>query len=346
MDKTISRLRLACVAIAAAAIALILAEYALMPLVVKQHRLPNRETALLGIVATPNTMVDDTRINEQGFTGDVLAEKRPGGAGSVRILTLGGSSFFNHGMTDRLIRSLSGVTARRLEIQGGALRTHTSRSDVLKYKYYFHKYSFDYVLLYEGINDLWANNVAAADFQDDYSHLSAWNKKNILLDHSLIARYFYNSVLWAEPQTMRNGSRYRSLTVVEGNIRELIKMIRKDGGTPILMTFAWHIPPDYDLERFWADELDYFNPSHYDKWPVELWGDPDDVREGLTRHNALVRKVAREENVPLIDLESSFRLKPWYFGDVCHFNEAGTAAAIAQITDFFVAGILRLDGRE
>ena len=44
---------------------------------------------------------------------------------------------------------------------------HTSRASVIKYDF-LSKYRFDVVLIYEGINDLWANHVTPERFRDDY----------------------------------------------------------------------------------------------------------------------------------------------------------------------------------
>jgi hypothetical protein len=126
---------------------------------------PSRSFTLLGVVAKPNNLIDDTKINSQGFTGDVLDRQKP--PHTTRILTLGGSAMFNRRMTERLIASLKNISSKPLEVQGGALRTHTSRDSILKYKYHFNMYHFDYVLIYEGVNDLWMNHISADKFRPD-----------------------------------------------------------------------------------------------------------------------------------------------------------------------------------
>ena len=130
-------------------------------------------------------------------------------------------------MTERLIESLSKATSARLEIQGGALRTHSTRSSLIKYKEHFYRYFFDYVLIYHAINDLWMNNVALENFKADYSHYDPWNKRNAVLNHSLIARYIYNRFLWNAPKYLENGSQFSSYQTFEQNIRELILIKRR-----------------------------------------------------------------------------------------------------------------------
>ena len=265
---------------------------------------------------------------------------------------------FNRRMTERLTNNLADATSAHLEIVGGALRSHTTRHSVIKYEYFFHEYDFNYVIIYHGINDLWMNHVPAADFRDDYSHGGPWYKRNALLNHSLIARYIYNKMLWEPPSTIKkggiaetmvyamlgkatsitkNGANFRSLKEFETNLIKLINMIRNDNGVPILMTFAWHIPPNYTKQRFDQNALGYNNPSSYDKWPVELWGDLDYVREGLRRHNMIIRAIAKKFNIPLIDQETNLSKDISNFGDVVHLSEVGTDRFISAITDFFLS---------
>jgi hypothetical protein len=118
----------------------------------------DRDLGLMGFYAPPGMVVDDTRINSDGFTGHELSQIDDS-ADTLRILTLGGSTMFNRRMTERMIESWSDALPTAPQVVGAALRTHTTRASVIKYKYYFSKYRFDYVLIYHGINDLWANNV-------------------------------------------------------------------------------------------------------------------------------------------------------------------------------------------
>src|SRR5262249_42908775 len=190
---------------------------------------------------------------------------------------------------------------QRFEILGAALRSHTTRASLLKYQA-LSKYQFDYVSIYHGINDLWANHVPDADFRTDYGHLNPWYVRSWLLDSSLVARTIYNrfcrhrtkafhEFLAHSPKASVNGANFRSVEAFESNLRRLIQLVRNDGGTPVLMTFARTILGNYNEGRFKAATLGYVNPEKYDQWPVELWGPVAYVREGLNRQDAVVRKL-------------------------------------------------------
>lgn len=316
-------------------------EYVILPW---HYKLP-RDMALMGFSGMPDTTIDDTSINSMGFTGDVIDLRK--NSGKVRMLTLGGSTLFNRRMSERLKDNLNKISKRPVEILGGALRTHTSMASVIKYRA-LSKYKFDYVLIYHGINDLFVNNVYIDYFRSDYSHMLPWYRRNIILDHSLIARVIYNNFIWGKrifgfekiwyiypQQHMENAMDFVSERLFRRNITTLIEEIRKDGAVPILMTFAWNIPDNYNQALFKSGKIGYA-PTNYGRYPVELWGSVEFVKEGISRHNAVIRNIAKHHNVLLTDQEMLMDKNLDWFEDVCHFSEEGTNEFIHNITDFFL----------
>jgi hypothetical protein len=313
-------------------VGILVAEFILLPLV---EGMP-RSSMLMGFCANGRTtkMVDDTPINEMGFTGDVLKKKKA--PGTIRILTLGGSSMFNRRMTERLKVKLQAATPVPIEVLGAALREHTSQSSVYKYEL-LSPYNFDYVLLYDGINDLWANHVSEKDFREDYSQLNAFYNHNFPLSHSIIARVIYRRFIYHAPRRVLGGAGFRSIKVLERNIQTLVDRMRKDGAVPILMTFAWHIPDNYTLKAFREHTLGYNNPDRYEEWPVEGWGTVAHVKEGLRRTNESINSLAAREGILLIDQEALMRSKSQLYTDVCHFSDEGTDVFIDNIVNYFKA---------
>lgn len=293
-----------------------------------------RDLFLMGFSAQPGVAIDGIQINYQGFAGDTIDHPKP--AGSLRILTLGGSSFFNSDITVRLKARLEANLGKPVEVAGGALRSHTSASSLVKYTRYFSQYDVDYVLIYDGMNDLWANHVAADKFQDDYSHLYPEYKRTWLLEHCVICRVIYNAVSVSPPRVYL-GSGFVSERTFESNLRQLIEAIYQNGSVPVLMTFAISIPESYTHEKFARGEAGYSkNLTGNDFWSMEGWGEPADVREGISRHNRVIRKLASEYQLNIIDQQSLLNGNPEYFGDVCHFSESGVEVFIDNISHFFM----------
>jgi lysophospholipase L1-like esterase len=324
------------------AVILTIFEFVILPL---YYNVPH-DIALIGFTGKPGTIVDDTSINSIGFTGDVILQKKD--PEKVRILTLGGSAMFNRRMTERLKESFNEVSDRPVEILGAALRTHTSRSSLIKYRT-LSKYNFDYVLIYHGINDLFVNNVDASRFKSDYSHMVPWYRRNVLLDHSLVARVFYNNILWGHrifgtsswylkyiypDKDIENAMNFVSVDLFRQNLSTLVTEIKQHNAVPILMTFAWNIPSQYDRKSFEAGTVGY-KPTNYGRYPVELWGSVGFVREGLKRHNQVIREIAKQYNVLMIDQEKLMDKDLRWFEDVCHFSEEGTDKFVQYTTEFF-----------
>ncbi|MEQ9449979.1 MAG: GDSL-type esterase/lipase family protein [Pseudomonadales bacterium] len=293
----------------------------------------HRDLALLGFYATPNSTVGDTPINADGFTGTELSALEAS-TEEINVLTLGGSTLFNRRMTERMLSNWQQMHGANWTVTGGALRTHTTRASLIKYQEIFSHYDFDYVVIYHGVNDLWTNNVPAADFRTDYSHMQPWYKRNILLENSLVARYLYNGYYRGTgvfPRDNINAADFASNATFESNLQELIAAIRANGATPILMSFAWHIPENYSLDGFKAYEVGYNNPTHYDECPVELWGTTSYVRAGLNLHNQTLRKLARNTQTHLIDLDSYLSGNIENFGDVVHLSDIGTDRLVERV---------------
>jgi lysophospholipase L1-like esterase len=327
-------------------IAILAAEFVLIP----HLQLLPRATLLTGFAAVPGEVIDGQAINRLGFTGDEIALQKP--ADTLRVLMLGSSTMFNRHMAERMKAALQLKTAKKIELLDAGIRSHTSRADVLKLKL-LKDYRWDVVLFYDGINDLWANHVLPEDFRADFGHLDPWYRRNIVLDHSLLARYIYNASYWkikSFNQKMKekffidyqfvfakkqyvNAANFASLPVFSDNTEEIISLSKSIGANPVLITFAFHLPDNYSRKSFLDKTLDYSNPDNYDSRDVYNWGPPAYVREGLVRQNNILRNVAKKQNVLLIDMDAKMSGQGSWFGDVCHFNDEGVDVFVEKVAE-------------
>jgi hypothetical protein len=178
--------------------------------------------------------------------------------------------------------------------------------------------------------------------------MGGWYARGPLLDRSLIARRAYNrwvheGVNYVFPGPVNgNACRGASYPLFRRNLETIVAEVRADGATPVLISFAWCLPPAYTREAFESGTLGYVNPEDYDRCPVQLWGSPRYVHEGLTANDASVRAVARDRAVPFLDAERLIGKDPALFGDVCHLNEVGTQQLVDGIARFLASsGLLR-----
>jgi len=321
--------------IASILFALILLEFVGGSILLKLTNNPPRTQTLINFTAEPNSTVDNVVINDHGFTGDSFAKQKS--PNTLRVLTLGGSVLFNDNITQELKERLQEISPHKLEVEGAALRSHSTASSVIKFKQFFKDYNVDYVLIYHGINDLWMNHVAKEDFKNDYSHYLSAYKRNAFLDNSVIARVTYSATHNQSPPYVHNGADFATEKTFADNLNALLSSIQDAEATPVLMTFAWHIPEGYSKENFESGTAGYNSDTgneYKDLWPVEIWGEVNYVKEGLQRHNAVIRQIAHSRQIPLIDQEQLLSSNIDNFGDVCHLNSQGRKQFILNVSHY------------
>lgn len=314
--------------------AVLLAEFVVLPWVVAMPR----DVWLMGFAAPPGAVIDNVEINSYGFAGaDPRVDKQQG---VTRVLLLGASVAFNRRFAERLEEAMQSELERPVQVTGAALRSHTTRSSLLKYDL-LKQYSFDYVIIYHGINDIWADNVEASEFRLDYRHLGTWYQRGPWVDHSIIVRMLYNRwYAWHEPDPMRmifprtkqrRLARFLSLETFAANMNELLSQIREQGSRSLLLTFAHHIPSNYSKERFVRAKLNYNNPEEYDPCPIELWNAPSYVQRSITRNNRTLARLARQHDVPLIEMAEEISWDIENFGDIVHLSDVGTTRFVGLL---------------
>lgn len=319
------------------AILLAIAEFIVIPRALGYPR----DVLLLRYIAPPDTIIDGQQINAMGFTGDVIALEKP--EDTIRILILGGSVMFNRHLGERLKASLQQQTSHKIELVNAGIRSHNSRTDLYKMRRMV-TYKFDYVIYYNGVNDLVMNRKSPMEYQEDYSHSSPWLRQNRLFEKSLVAFFGYK-LYWDTYNKIsgygidkpdNNYYNYRSINSFANNVREIVQLTKMYNGVPVLMTFAYTIPNNYTRQSFNKNKLGYINPDHYDRWPVEGWGSPDYVRNGLNQINTGLRDFAMTENIELVDIDQQLSGQIDLFGDFCHFNEEGVDVFVRIVTDRFI----------
>ena len=298
-----------------------------------------RDLQLMGWRAESNATIDGVNVNAVGFTGDVLTTTRKDPE-EIRVLCLGASVIFYLNTTEEIRKSLQALTPRKISIVSTALPTHTLRSSRIKYDLYFNRFDFDYVLIYHGINDLWANYHSPEVFREDYTHLNAWYRRTWLLDHSIAARVFYNRKIWKRPPipdsgVIENLGTFSSCTSFENNLNHLVTEIQNRGAQPILMTFASNIPRNYTSELFRADKLGYAQTDEHNVNGLDAWGPPGYVAEGLRRHNEIVKQIAAEKDTFLLDQHWMLSGEVTNFVDPCHFSREGQRRFLVNLVRLF-----------
>ena len=218
--------------------------------------------------------------------------------------------------------------------------------------------AFSHVLIYHGINDVRTNNVSLGAFDSQYRHIEFYDDLAVLrahpehriwstpfvlhwLVHSVRTRdraYIPKEVFWGlldgRPEDfIASGDSIRSDAVFEENLRWMVGHILANGSTPVLATYAYHLPPDYTLDAFRSGALDYGRAL----FETELYGAPENVRKGLVRHEHVVRRVASSMDVVFVDLATLIPRDGRSFDDVCHLTPAGCRSLSGAVQQAILA---------
>jgi hypothetical protein len=266
------------------------------------------------------------------------------GDGTFDVLILGASVVhFGYGdVGPRLGAALEKRLGRPVRVINLAYPGRTTRDSRMKYERLGDR-RFDLVIVYHGINDVFLNNCPPGDFRADYTHRMRFAQLAALDRHAEVgwftlpytAYYAVSSFLGRSGLTKDNprvsfnhyGSDIRTPSCFEENMEAIARLAEQRGDPLLLMTFAYHLPPDYTEEAFAARRLDY--GSHDSA--VSQWGEPANVTRTLDLHNEVIRRVAARHGLPLVEQRRLMPTGKRYFNDLCHLTSDGCAAFVDNI---------------
>ncbi len=117
-------------------------------------------------------------------------------------------------------------------------------------------------------------------------------------------------------------------------VRGIIATTRKVGAVPILCTFATsHMRGDLPKFPDSVDDVRYSNIIFTCRWRDGL--------EPIEHFNEILRQIAVEEKITLIDLEHEISGHHEYFRDYVHFTPEGHAAVARVIHQALLASVTR-----
>ena len=226
----------------------------------------------------------------------------------------------------------------------------TSRDSLLQYQHLGEqRQRFDLVLVYDGINDTRLNCCPPELFRDDYTH-AIWYRQftdELARGTPTLSRVAVAGVRSAldrnrlgtpEPELLDFAAVPQTPRCLRANHAALCELAVERGDPLVLLTFAWHIPPDYTLQKFGDDELDYARQGK-NRCAAELWGKAEHVAHALRLQNEEIRALAADwrerggttagwPGVRLLDMEEQLPHTGEIFIDPCHLTEQGSAAFV------------------
>jgi hypothetical protein len=267
------------------------------------------------------------------------------------VLVLGASTLHpDWGSFPRQLDGALGARGRPYRVYNLAAPGHTSRDSLFKYRL-AGRHRFDLVFVYQGINELRADDVPPERFRSDFSHMDWYRELAPIVRRRRLARaltapftahrawlVFSRELGLRESVGLerlhkgwaRYGAEHRSVGAMRENLAEIVSLARERGDPLLLSSFAWYVPDDYSREAFAAHRLDYTYRSF--SVPLELWGLAENVTSGLVAQNEMIRALAAESpEVRFVDAAAAIPAEGRYFNDVCHLSRAGTKLLVAAL---------------
>lgn len=216
-----------------------------------------------------------------------------------------------------------------------ARAAHNSRDSALKYRCIADR-PFDYVLVYNGINDVPMNYIPEDRFDLEYRHCSWFYS----LDRRLAAGRIHlkdafrdtlqRYAVRARPDEdmLPFGATVKTPPALAANLEEIVDRARAAGSIPVLMTFAYYIEPGYNRAAYLAGEYSYGEGPF--GMPVEDWGLPEHVPAIMDAQNRAIRELARRKDVLLVDQAKLITGRD-SFCDVCHLSYAGCEVFVQNV---------------
>ncbi len=234
---------------------------------------------------------------------------------------------------------------KNIEVYNLGRQWYTSLHTLINYETNFRQYKPSVLLIMQSVNDLLHNAdfsyFSRGHFRDDYGHF--YGPVNRIIDRRSLWRYLSEIIsgLWySKPQHIINTDRLPGLKAYTNNLNTIIELAENDSTQIVLMT-----EPSLLKSNMTADEISAVGMLKVEAInDTMVWG-IETVRNGMEQYNNALKKIARQHNLFLIDLDKEIPKSLEYFYDEVHYNDI-TFPIIAQFVAKELNNFLEEDGIE
>lgn len=265
---------------------------------------------------------------------------------AFRIFCLGGSTTEftdrqKRGWPLRLEERLRNTAANPgVEVHNLGRQWYTSEHTLINYAVSLRQHRPDMIIIMHAINDLLVNAdfcyYSFGPFAPDYRHFHGAAYR--LINRPTLWETII-SVLWKmwyhTPREIINTDEFPGLIPFERNLRTLITLARADSVQVVLLTqpylFKESLTPEEDATLIML-HIEAVGPK-------KQWYALTALR-GMEKYNDTVRRLAREENIPLFDLEREIPKTLEFLADDVHYQEKTFDLIAEFLADKLVANNL------
>lgn len=278
------------------------------------------------------------QINKYGFRGDNFnIPKKPN---TFRIFAIGESSTFGwKGVNSHELawpaqlekRLQAAYPNQTIEIINAGVPGYTSVEQRVNYMLRISQLEPDALLIYHGNNDIdwsWAPNIKTNLIYEREviapADTSALNKVLELSYVYMEIRYMITQLSNATTSNQKNDEPdFTAIQMLKNNLRGLMNDSSRDGVKVAIATFAHALDEQGKPGEFSDNERELGVPS-IGRWFQYL--SIQGARKSYPAYNAMVRQLAKEENILLNDLTDKIPKTPEYHTDWCHLTAKGHEA--------------------
>lgn len=198
---------------------------------------------------------------------------------------------------------------------------YTSLHSLINYQVNLQQYKPDVIVVMHAINDLTQNAdfsyYSVGEFREDYGHflgplVNIVRYRNVLSSIGLRLRRLWN---YSERETINTES-FPGLVPFRRNLTTLVRAAQGQGTKVILMTQPHMLRPGLS-----SVESERMTMVHHEAvGPTKMWS-LETATSGMRQYNETTRKLARELQVPLVDLEFVLPQTLEYFSDEVHYED-------------------------
>ncbi|MGE4055582.1 MAG: SGNH/GDSL hydrolase family protein, partial [Vicinamibacterales bacterium] len=247
---------------------------------------------------------------------DIDAPRTPG---RLRVAALGGSTTAGPSL-EPLERYPAQLQQRLLDaghpadVFNGGQNWWTSRHSLTHYVTHVRHWHPDMVLVMHGINDLYRSfsppDYAIGDYDPLYTHFygaSIQGARPPAFLESLFAQPIrLAGQQWYRPWRRREVdlplSRFVSIEAFERNLRTLVHVVRADAAEPVLLTQPALFKPEPSADEIAVMRFgEEFCLTPTGRFTSEF-PSPASLRRAMDAYNGVVKKIAADLDVPLVDL--------------------------------------------
>ena len=260
-----------------------------------------------------------------------------------RIVTIGGSTTRNGHLPEEqrypnVLESILKEKYPKLEIDvfNAGMDWWTTKHSLINYVTNVRDWAPDLVIVMHAINDLYRSfspeAYAVGEYNPSWSHfygpaIGGANPPSYL---GHLNRRYFRRIIWRWYPGYRYievdypVERYVSITQFEGNLRKLVHYVRSDGVDLLLLTQPSILKEGMTKEERKVLKIGFGFCITPRNWWKSEYPSPRSLYAALNAFNDTTRRVAKEEDVPLVDLAEAVPKTLEYFVDDVHYTPRGS----------------------